>query len=285
MTDRIVVTGATGKVGGQVVRQLVAAGREVRAVVRDSSKARLAGAEVVRGDLGEPDTIAAAAEESEAAFLLWPYLGTPADTVPDVVAALAKRTARIVVLSSMGVVDGVDRQKDPNSEFHAALEREVRRSGAEWTFVRPGGFAGNTLGWASTIRAEGVVRAAYAQLARPLIHEADIAAVAVAALTGDGHAGATYAVTGPALVTQAEQMAAIGAAIGRELRFEELAPAEAQRQLRAAGWPTEMADSAMRTWSRMLARPEPVTTTVQDVLGRPALTYQQWAVDHADDFR
>ncbi|GAA1694477.1 SDR family oxidoreductase [Fodinicola feengrottensis] len=286
MTAPILVTGATGKVGRQVVSQLLDAGRPVRAAVRDPDRAALpAGVQVVQADLGNPDSIAAAADGVEAAFLLWPYLSVPVDAASTVVEAVAKRAQRLVALSSMGVHDERAKQADDNSEFHATIERLVERSATEWAFVRPGGFAGNTLGWAEQIRATGVVRQPFGELARPLIHEADIAAVAVAALTGDGHIGAKYAVSGPALVTQREQVAAIGAAIGRELRFDEIPAEQARPQLVEAGWPAAMADEALRVWSGMLAHPEPMTRTIEAVTGHPARTFAQWAVDHADDFR
>jgi uncharacterized protein YbjT (DUF2867 family) len=282
----ILVTGATGKVGRQVVTQLSNTGHRVRALVRDPDHANLPpGVELARGDLGAPDTVAKAANGTDATFLLWPYLGVPVDAAPAVIEAVTQRTRRVVVLSSMGVRDDLDKQADDNSEFHATIERLVRQSAREWAFVRPGGFTGNTLGWATEIRQTDGVRQPFAELARPLIHEADIAAVAVAALTEDGHANATYAVTGPALVTQREQLAAIGKAIGRELAYEEVPAEEAPALLIAAGWPPAMAHGALRTWAEMLANPEPITRTVEEVTGRPARTFAEWAVDHAADFR
>lgn len=118
--------------------------------------------------------------------------------------------------------------------FWALAERAIEDSGASWTFLRPTGFAANTLMWADQIRSGNVVRWPFGGAARALIDERDIAAVAVRALTGDGHAGTRYLLSGPAVLTQAEQLAAIGQAIGRELRWRELPRPAAVQELTAA---------------------------------------------------
>ena len=101
------------------------------------------------------------------------------------------------------------------------LERLVARCGVDWTFVRAGGFAMNTLGWVDQVRRGDVVRAAYPEGGRSLVHERDIADVVVRTLTEPGHAGLAYTVTGPEVLTEAEQVRAIGDALGRSLRIEQ----------------------------------------------------------------
>lgn len=114
----------------------------------------------------------------------------------------------------------------------------------EWTFLRPAGFATNTLMWADQIRESGVVRWPFGQARRSLIHERDIADVAVQALTEDDHAGKRYVLTGPESLTQAEQVAAIGDAIGREVRWDELAREDAEKELVG-----KVPDTALDTWA------------------------------------
>ena len=87
----------------------------------------------------------------------------------------------------------------------------------EWTFLRPTGFAANTLMWAPQIRAKGAVRWPYGQAARSLIHEADISDAGIRVLTEDGHGGASYVLSGPEAMTQVDQVHAIGEAIGRPI--------------------------------------------------------------------
>lgn len=155
-------------------------------------------------------------------FLLWPFFTD--DGIGDAVDALAAGPRRIVYLSAEAAV------RRPGS-FWAGVERAVERSAAEWVFLRPTGFAANTLMWAGQIRDSGVVRWPYGRAARSLIHERDVAAVAVNALTEDGHAGARHVLTGPQALTQVDQVEAIGDALGRELRWEELAREDAGRVL------------------------------------------------------
>ncbi|MEV4108290.1 NAD(P)H-binding protein [Nonomuraea sp. NPDC049695] len=270
----ILVTGATGNVGRHVTSQLAEAGLEVRALVRDPERARLPGrVEVVRGDLTEPATLEPALKDVESVFLLWPAF--TADHVAEVVTAVAEHARRVVYLSA-NVPD------EPPAHYHE-IERLIRHSGLGWTFLRPGGFAANTLGWADQIR-QGVVRWPYGQAARSLIHERDIAAVAVHVLTSAGHNGATYVLTGPEQLTQAEQVRVIGAAVGREVRWEELPADVAREQLVAAWGDAGFVDRALKAWASFVTAPEPVTDTVERLLGRPALTLGEWARDHASDF-
>jgi uncharacterized protein YbjT (DUF2867 family) len=151
----------------------------------------------------------AALDGVESVFLVWPTLA--ADHAPtETLEMIGERARRIVYLSANGVPDDPGEQAASILGSHALIERLIQSSGTEWTFLRPGGFAANTLMWAPQIRAEGVVRWIHGAAARSLIHEKDIAAVAVRALTEGGHAGAKYVLTGPETLTQVEQVHAIG---------------------------------------------------------------------------
>jgi hypothetical protein len=130
-----------------------------------------------------------------------------------------------------------------------------------------------------------VVRWPYGQAARSLIHEDDIAAVAVKALTEDGHEEATYVLSGPATLTQVEQVRIIGDVLHRDLRWEELPPDAARTQLGAAFGDAAFADAALAAWATFVAHPEGVTSTVQQVTGHPACSFHRWVADHADEFR
>jgi uncharacterized protein YbjT (DUF2867 family) len=283
--NTILVTGATGNVGRQVVSQLLAEGATVRALARDPGTAGLPeGAEVVRGDLSDPGSLGPALDGADAVFLVWPF-GT-AEGAPPVLDAIAAHARRVIYLSSMSVKPDLVEQGDPISQFHADLEGLIEKSGLEWTFLRPSGFAINAL-WLfdAQIRDGGVVRQPFANLSRPLIHERDIAAVAVRALTGDGHAGATYLLSGPQAMTQAEQVRTIGEVIGSPARFEEIPPAEARERMLAEGWPASFADGVLAGWAAMVTDPEPVTSTVREITGTPARPFREWISDHAADFR
>ena len=283
---RVLVTGATGHVGRHVVTQLAEAGHDVRAMTRNPAAAAFpAGVEVVRGDLLEPDSVPVDGVDRM-------YLFPEPRTATEVVArAKAAGVTRIVTLSSGAVTGGFD------TDFQLPVEQAVEASGLEYTHVRPGDFASNTERlWGPMIRADRVVRYAQPDAPSLAIHDGDIAAVAVAALTEDGHSGRWYDLTGPELLTRRDQVAAIGAALGEEVRFEEVSAEEARAILeRQGGWAAENAGfllgfeeySAGGTsfddvdWSEVLV-PLP---TVGEVLGRPARTYAEWARDNVAAFR
>ncbi|MDI6102826.1 NAD(P)H-binding protein [Actinoplanes sp. NEAU-A12] len=279
---KILVTGATGNVGGAVVTRLHAAGVPVRALVRTHAEFP-DGVQAVRGDLGDPASLDAALEGVDAVFLVWPFLS--ADGAPDVIDAIGKRARRVVYLSSAGVGNEKEKPGEAITMFHTELEQLIEASGLEWTAVRPTGFASNTLGWAEEVRTTGVVRAPLARLARPLIHEADMAAVAVQALTTDVLVGARPLITGPELITQERQAALIGEAIGRPVRFEEIALDEAVERMKVAGYPAELVEAVLPAQASMLGNPEPVNDEVERITGTPARSFREWAVDHAADFR
>ncbi|MFG3436648.1 SDR family oxidoreductase [Nonomuraea sp. NPDC047897] len=280
-TDKILLTGATGNIGRHLASLLHEAGFPVRAMTRDPSRAGLPdGVEVVRGDLHDPGSVEAALDGVGSVFLLWPSFS--AAGAEPVVEAIARHARRVVYVSAFSVRDGAD---PAQNGVWGEIEDLVRGSGVEWTFLRAGGFATNTLGWAEEIRAGGVVRAPYAGAARSLIHEADIAAVAFRALTEDGHAGRSHVLTGPQTITQADQVRVIGEVIGRPLRFDEQPREEARAQMITAWGDPAVVDGALDHWASIVAEPEPVTTTVEEVTGRPARTFREWAHDHAADFR
>ncbi|WP_020659431.1 SDR family oxidoreductase [Amycolatopsis benzoatilytica] len=277
----ILVTGATGNVGRRVVERLLAAGHPLRAVTREPSRANLpAGVEAVAADLADPETLRPHLAGVRAVFLIWPF------TDPAVTARLAPRVAEVFAAAGgprVVYVSAASAGEDPDS-FWAVVERAVAASGVPWTMLRPTGIATNALGWASSIRAGGVVRWPYGGAARSLVHEDDIAAVAVEALTSARHDRKTYVLTGPRTVTQAEQVRIIGEAVGRETKWLETSAEAVRPMLAGAMGSPEFADSALAGWARLTTEPEPVTGDVQAVLGRPARTFEQWAADHTADF-
>jgi uncharacterized protein YbjT (DUF2867 family) len=267
----ILVTGATGKVGRHVLADLVAVGEPVRAVTRTPSRVP-DGVPVAEGGITD---VPGMLDGVDRVFLVWPFAN--ADDAPPVVAALAARVSHVVFLSARGV-------SDDSPLFHARIEKLLRDSGVGWTFLRAGGFAANTLEWADQVRA-GVVRWVHGGAGRSLIHERDIADVAVSALTSSSHVGAAYELTGPETLTQEEQVRQLGAAVGRDVRWEEMPVEEARASLLARGWDQGFLDHGLAYWASLVDQPETVTGAVEEVTGKPARTFAQWATDHAADFR
>ena len=204
----ILVTGATGTVGRQVVTQLSELGAPVRAVTRDPRSAGLpAGVEAVRADLADPAPLEPHLAGVDSAFLIWPFTapGLAAGPGARLVEVLARHVSRIVYLSAEAAAGRPD-------SFWAAMERLIEAS-------------------------------------------------------------------------QAEQVGVIGDVVGRAVRWEELAPEEARRQLLAAWGDPAFVDSALTAWAGLVTHPEPVTGTVREITGTPARAFRRWAADHADDFR
>jgi uncharacterized protein YbjT (DUF2867 family) len=275
----IVVTGGTGRVGRQVVAQLRERGFPVRVVSRTPGRGQT-DVEMASADLADPASLEPHLQGADALFLLWPFTSpeVAANLAPEVAKLAARHVTRIVYLSAQPAGER------PGS-FWALVEQAIADSGVLWTFLRPTGFASNTLLWADQIRSGDVVRWPFGAAARSLIDERDIAAVAVRALTEDGHARSRYVLSGPAVLTQAEQLAAIGQALGRELTWAELSRPDAQRALAAAWGDPSFAASALDTWERFVTHPEIVTSTVCDLTGAPAHSFADWAAANADAFR
>jgi uncharacterized protein YbjT (DUF2867 family) len=279
----ILVTGATGSVGGSLVRQLVAAGHAVRALTRhpDSAAARSfpPDVEVVRGDFDDPPSLRPAFRGVDRMHLV--AMGGTLDRGEEIL-ALA-HAAGVRRLTHLGHDDFSRDDDDPLEADHRTLRRAIERSGLEWTHLFPGEFMTNTWEWAGSIRTESVVRAPFPRWNSSMVHEADVAAVAAVALTEDGHAGRTYMPTGPAPIRRVDAVRAIAAAIGRDITFVELTPDEArERYLPLYG------EQVTEWFLEMGRNPETNATVlpdVADVTGRPGRTFAQWAIEHANDFR
>ena len=155
--------------------------------------------------------------------------------------------------------------------MHAKIEEAIEKSGLGWTFLRPGMFAANARSWwAPQIRGGDLVRWPYLDVPTAPIHERDIAAVAVRALTEEGHNRAEYVMTGPESLTQREQVEMIEQGIGRALRIEEMSPEEARQEL-LAYLPAAAIPMLTDAWAAAAGRPAWVRSTVADVTGTPAL--------------
>ena len=278
----ILVTGATGHVGRPLIDGLLAEGARVRALTRDPAAAGLPPqADVTGGDYATPGVLAGAARGADAVFV---NIGAIRDSLGDLLAAARDAgVSRIVMLSSTTVRDQ-DEQEYALGAQHKTAEDAIKASGIDWTILRCGGFATNTLAWADTIRADRVVRAPYGQAAMALIAEQDIAAAAVRTLLDPGHAGQTYYLTGPESLTQIQLAEAIGTAIGQPVRFEELSP-ETFRQYATRRFPAPVVDDLLRNWAQSAGRTADTAPDLEKIIRRPATTYAQWAARHADAYR
>ncbi len=279
----ILVTGATGNVGREVVEQLAAAGEDVRALSRHPGRARWPDdVEGVTGDLTLPlpPEVLAGVD----ALFLFPE---PSHVREVVATAEAAGVRHVVVLSSLSAAMDAGGAMSVLQRRHLDVEEAVEASSMTWTHVRPGMFMTNTLGWAEGIRTEGVVREPYPGATAAPVHEADIAAVAVAALLDPArYAGQAYALSGPESLSQLDRVRILTDVLGREVRLEELSPAEARERMLTNPWMDEhLADSLLDILAGSVGgRDDEVLPTVPDVLGRAARSFAAWVEDHREAF-
>ncbi|WP_067691972.1 NAD(P)H-binding protein [Nocardia jejuensis] len=280
----IAVTGATGNVGSVLVRTLAEAGEKVVAISRGEKPVDLPpGVEHRRADIGDLEQLSAAVAGAEALFLLitGPQLvsGPEPERVLHAVAAAGVR--RVVFVSSQGAVTR------PDSGGYArtiAFDRALAASDLEWTSVRPGAFAANTYAWIEPVRTQRTVFAPFGDVGLPVVDPADIAAVAAAALTQDGHNGQAYTVTGPEAVTPRAQAEALAAALGEPLNFVELTRDQARVNM-LRFMPESVADHTLEILGTPTAAEQQVSGDVQRVLGRPATSYADWAQRNIPAYR
>ncbi|GAA4905297.1 uncharacterized protein YbjT (DUF2867 family) [Actinomycetospora succinea] len=281
-TDLVLVTGASGHVGAELVAALAAAGRPVRAMTRKPPALAVpAGVEVVRGDADDPASLDAAFAGVDRAFLMSAETIDP-DAAPTHVPALVDAAVRagvthLVLLSVHSGGEGGDVLAD----WWAEVERSVVESGLRWTLLRPGRFMSNALAWASRLGGGDEVAVPFATRPATSIDPADIAAVAAAALgdTDGRHDGAIHQLSGPAVLTPADELAAIGALLGRPLRAVEPPLDQVRAGMARGGMPEAVIDAAL---ARTLEGSDGVAVlpTVEDVLGRPARSFDDWLDAH-----
>jgi len=265
----ILVTGATGNVGSEVVKHLTERGEPVRALVR-AERELPDGVEAVIGDLGDPASLKTAFDGVRGVFLLGGY--------PEMPGALAvMRDAgveHVALLSSRSVVGG--QESNAVVAMHLAAEGAVRESGLAWTFVRASGFMSNALQWLPQLREGDVIREPFADVPIAAIDPYDIAAVVAVALTSEGHASQAYAVTGPEAILPADRVRVLAEVLGRDLRLEPQSDEDARAEM-SKTTPPQYVDAFFRFFVDGEFDDSPVTTTVRDLTGRSPRTFADWA--------
>jgi len=282
----ILVTGATGHVGGELVRRLAAAGEPVRAMTRRPAEARLPeGVEAVYGDADDPASLDAAFAGASGAFLMSAQgVGTAPGPTHDLALASAAARAGARRVVKLSVLDG-GAGSDVISRWHAEAEAAVTdpSRGFAWTLLRPGRFMSNALQWAGRLRSGDEVSTPFADRPAASIDPADVAEIAALALTTGEHAGTAYELSGPQSLTPADELAILAEVLGRDLRLRPVPDEAARTGMSQYGFPPEVVDAIMQ---RTLEsdRGAEVLPTVEKVLGRRARTFAEWAREHAGEF-
>ena len=277
MSEHLIL-GATGKTGRRLVTALVDAGHTVRAAARTPGPAA-PGVTPVVFDWDDATTHDDALAGVDGVYLIPPAFRLDH---PPLIAALLERAAaagvgRAVLLSARGA------DADPSGPL-ARAEAALRDSGLAWSVLRPSWFDQNFT--------EGVFRPDDALVqpagdgAVPFVDTQDIAEVAAAALTGDGHAGQVYELSGPRALTWAEAAEVLAGHAGRPIGYVDADPEEWQRGVEAAGVPADYAALFGILFGVIRAGHEaPVSDGVERALGRPATSFEDWAAREAGALR
>ncbi len=273
----VLVTGATGTVGREVVRALLELGAAVRALSRDPETAALpAEVEVVRGDLTDLETVGAALDGVEAVHLI--TFSAPRGSGGG--EALAEADAIVALLRE----HDVRRATVLQNGHPGPLEKAISASDLSWTILQPVEFMANAREWTASVRDEGRVVEPYVDRLSSMVHEADIGDVAAVALTTAGHGGRAYSITGPELLTVGDKVATLSAATGREIELVALTSEQAVERWRQQGYDAEMIGFFQWVFGDPPEVGRTVADTVPRVTGHPARTFAEWATTHAAEF-
>lgn len=284
----ILIAGGATSTCRSIVAQLSARGVAARVLTRRPGGVGAAAsramavrpAQIEYGDLADPESVSRALSGVTAVYVGARRLTPARIDVWFLDAAYDAGVGRIVLASSTAIDDWAAPQPNPTAANFYEMEQRVRTSGLDWTFLRVEVASADALSWAfdvpAQLRAGDVVRGPYAGAAGSPIHPVDFASAVVAALTNDGHSRRTYAMTGPASLTHAEQIRLIGQVRSRTLIYQEIEPSAALARID----PEAPADLLMEVWARHVGRPALITDAIEALTGRKPRTPWQWAADY-----
>jgi len=284
----ILVTGATGLNGGEVVRRLSAQGVPVRALVRSSERAGGLAAqpnvEIVEGDMSQPATPAQALRGVERAMLISSSEPMMLDVQSSFIDAAAAAGVKHVVKLS-GIIPDSD-SPFRFARMHAEIERRLEASGMAFTHLRAGEFMTSYFRQVPSIIGKGALFLPMEDAKIASIDVGDIADVAVEVLTGAGHEGKTYPLTGPQALSMAEVAEQLSAATGKPIRYVNVAPEDAKSAQLAAGLPPYLVDALVELFAeRRKGKEAQVSALVPEILGRSATSFSEFAERNAAIFR
>jgi uncharacterized protein YbjT (DUF2867 family) len=282
----ILITGATGNNGQELVRQLTAMGQRVRAFVRkhaDAANLKGPNIELAMGDFDQPETLDAALQGVEKAFLLTPVAERSVHWQRAFIeAARRAKVKQVVKFSGMGA----DSRTAPELlRLHCETDDLLRNSGVPFTILRPNSFHQNILSSVDTIKRQGVFYLPLKNAAQSTVDIRDINAVASKVFTSSGHEGRTYVITGPEALTFHQAAEKLSSVLGRKIQYVDVPLSAAADGMRKSGMP----EWSIRAVSELLGyfasgAAATVTDTIPRLLGRPATSFEQFAKDHRAAF-
>lgn len=276
----ILVTGASGTVGSEIVKALGGGVGRVRAGYRTRPQNIPAGVESVALDYDRPETIRPALEGVDTLFLLSNTVDPERKVVDEAKRAGVKRVVKLSVLRAA-------EEGFTFARWHRAVEQHIEASGLAWTFLRPSSFMQNMVNYeGETIRSQSAIYASAGDGAVGHIDARDIGSVGVRVLTEKGHDGKAYDLTGPAALTYGQVAEILSRALGRQIRYVPISPEQYKEAVIASGMPEPYAD-ALVDLDRYYAEGKAavVTPAVRQLTGRDPIPFEQFAREHADKLR
>ena len=282
----ILVTGATGVIGSELLRLLSQAGIPARALTRNLQRTQARpGITWVVGDLARPETLKTAFEGAETVFLLTHYFEDMVELQHNAIESA--RVAGVTSVVKLSAFAASDHSNAPIGRWHYQIEKELQASGLAWTLLRPHHLMQNLLLQADYVIKEGAVYSPSGDGKIPYIAASDVAAVAFVTLTRPGHLGKKYVLTGSEAISYRQAAEIIGAVIGKKLRFVDESPAQARARRVREGVPPAVIESilAIGAYQRAGGKTVTITTTVADLTGRPPKTVAEFVQENASVFR
>jgi (4-alkanoyl-5-oxo-2,5-dihydrofuran-3-yl)methyl phosphate reductase len=280
----ILVTGATGNIGSELVKLLVAKGLTVRVISRDEKKASHLDPAVQRviGDRHDPSVVRKAAQGADKVFMLAVIFDKNHEADRLLVEEAKKAGAKQIVMISSHTVRLED---NAIGRLHREKEELIEQSGVPWTFLHPGGFMSNSLQWADVIKSQSKVFNPMGKGKTAPISPYDIAAVAAVALTSSGHLGKAYGLTGAESLTTPEQVEILSKVIGKPIECVDIPVEVAAERAIASGLPENLVKSLAELWVQVRKEGYTFQTNeVERLTGQPAQTFETWCYEHRSAF-
>jgi len=284
----ILVTGATGLNGKELLRVLSASGVAVRALVRNPAKAEaiaaLPNVEIVQGDMAHPETLAAGLRGVDRAMLISSSDPIMLDVQTNFIDAAKQAGVKHVVKLS-GIMPELD-SAFRFARMHGEIEKRLEASGMAFTHLRAGEFMPAYFRQVPNITAKGAMFLPMEDARIASIDVGDIAEIAAKVLTGSGHEGKTYPLTGPQALTMTEVAEKLSAATGKTIRYVNVPPEAARQAQLAAGMPPYLADALFELFAeRRNGKEAKVWPDAELLLDRRPTSFDEFAKRNAAVFQ
>jgi len=278
----ILVTGSSGTIGSEVLKELTAAGQSVRAAYRTRPPSA-PGVQAARLDLATGEGLDAAVAGADAVFLL---VGAVADqTAAELRVVEAAKRARVKRLVKLSVL-GAETEAYSFAKIHRPVERAIEASGIPYTLLRPGSFMQNFVTYyGESIRQQNAFYLPCGNTREAHVDARDIARVAARALTSTGHEGKAYVLTGPELLTYAEAAAKLSAVLGRTITYVDMSETDYKKLMADVGVPADYVDQLLELYRFIRSHGGVTSPAIKDVTGREPISFDQFARDHADAWK